>query len=228
MPPKPRTAKPRPRKGGAPVTPSGGTDRKLVYGIAAAGIVALAAVLGWLALSGGGSGTSAADARAALEAADCTLRAVEAQPGVHSITSPAGTSKAWNTNPPTSGAHYEIPAVWGSYKEPLNPAQVVHNLEHGGIFIQYGSRVPEATVAQLESFYNEHRNGTLLAPLPQPGDEIVLGAWTTVAADKPEDGTAYVARCRAFDRAAFDAFFSAFQFKGPERFPASTMLPGRT
>jgi hypothetical protein len=199
----------------------------LLYGISAAGIVAIAGVFAWIALGGGGSGSSAAEARTAIEAAGCTLRAVKAQPGVHSVTTPEGKAK-WNTNPPTSGPHYEVPAIWGAYQEPLNPAQVVHNLEHGGIFIEYGSGVPAATVAQLRAFYDEHEKGTLLAPLPSLGDEIVLGAWTTVSASKPDEGTAYLARCTSFDQAAFDAYFKAFQFRGPERFPADSMLPGRT
>ena len=31
-------------------------------------------------------------------------------------------------------------------------AQLVHNLEHGGIYIQYGQDVPHSTVAQLKTF----------------------------------------------------------------------------
>jgi Protein of unknown function (DUF3105) len=197
----------------------------LLYGIAAAGIVALAGVFAWIALAGSSGGMSAAEARTAIEAAGCTLKAVEAQPGNHSVRSPEGRAN-WNTDPPTNGPHYEIPAIWGSYQEPLNPAQVVHNLEHGGIFIQYGSRVPEATIAELRAFYDKHQKGTLLAPLLRLGDEIVLGAWTIPDASKPDVGTAYLARCRSFDEAAFAAFFSAFQFRGPERYPASSLLPG--
>ena len=71
----------------------------------------------------------------------------------------------------------------------------MHNLEHGGIFIQYGKDVPQATVDQLKSFYDEHQNGTLLAPLPSLGSKIALGAWTTKSASKPDDGTAYLAKC---------------------------------
>jgi hypothetical protein len=199
----------------------------LIYGIAAAGVLALAGVFGWISLAGGSTRATAAEARAALEAVDCTLNAVKAQPGVHTVRTPEGKAK-WNTSPPTNGPHYAVPAIWGAYQEPLNPAQVVHNLEHGGIFIQYGFRVPESTVEQLRAFYDDHQKGTLLAPLPQLGDQVVLGAWTTSSASTPDDGTAYLARCRSFDEAAFDAFFSAFQFRGPERYPRDSLLPGRT
>lgn len=180
-------------------------------------IVAIGAVVAF-----GGSSTSAA---AALDKAGCTLLEKPALRGVHSITTPTGTSPLWNTNPPTSGPHYEIPAVWGSYTEPVNMAQLVHNLEHGGIYILYGPGVSDATVEQLTSFYNAHTRGTILAPLPSLGDKIALGAWTTK--DDPAKGTAHLAKCTAFDQSAFAAFFDEFQFQGPERFPADTLLPGR-
>lgn len=177
-----------------------------------------------VALGGGGGGT---DAAAALDSAGCTLTETPALRGTHSITNPTGTSKEWNTSPPTSGPHYEISAVWGAYTEPVNLAQLVHNLEHGGVYILYGSDVPDATVAELRSFYDDHTRGTLLAPLPSLGDQIALGAWTTAAADDPANGTAHLAKCTAFDEDAFAAFFDEFQFKGPERFPSDMLLPGR-
>ena len=118
-----------------------------------------------------------------------------------------------------------MPAIWGAYTTPLNQAQVVHNLEHGGIFIQYGKDVPQATIDQLKTFYDSHLNATLLAPLPSLGSKIALGVWTTPA-NSPNSGTAYLAKCTSFDDAAYAAFFKAFQFKGPERFPASTLTPG--
>jgi hypothetical protein len=33
--------------------------------------------------------------------------------------------------------------------------------------------------------------------------------------------------CGAFDEDAFAAFLDAYQFQGPERFPADQLLPGR-
>jgi Protein of unknown function (DUF3105) len=199
--------------------------------LAAAGLVALVAVgIGVAVLAGGGSsstGSGSSDAAGALEAAGCTLVTKPALRGVHSITTPTGTSKLWNTDPPTSGPHYAIPAIWGEYTQPLNLAQLVHNLEHGGIYMLYGPQVPDAAVAQLRSFYGDHTRGTILAPLASLGDQIALGAWTTKTASDPADGTAHLAKCTTFDEPAFAAFFDEFQFRGPERFPADTLLPGR-
>jgi len=184
----------------------------------------------WLLTGRGDDTAAAANARAALEAAGCTLRIV---PGVANTPNHAdmptqdGTSTRWNTYPPTSGPHYGGTAIYGAYKDSLNQAQVVHNLEHGAVFIQYGSKVPDGTVQQLEDFYQRHQNGTLLAPLPDLGRKVALGAWNFPSTTGGAKGDGVLATCTEFDEAAFAAFSDAFQFKGPERFPADSLLPGR-
>ena len=92
--------------------------------------------------------------------------------------------------------------------------------------MQYGEDVPEETVQQLRQFAQGHPRGTVVAPYPDLGDQISLGAWVT--GDDPSEGTAYLAKCPSFDEAAFSAFFDAYQFKGPERFPPDALLPGRS
>lgn len=218
---------PKPRPHGKPKPPSQGADRQRLLLLGLGGLAALAAVAVLLAFTLGGGGGSA-DARAALEAAGCTLSATPALPGNHTVTSPTGTSKRWNTTPPTTGPHYATPVVYGAYDEPVNQAQLVHNLEHGAIAVQYGTDVPAATVQQLKTFVQAHSRGTVLAPYPALGDKIALGAWVTESPSQPSKGTAYLAKCTAFDEAAFSAFFDAYQFQGPERFPADVMLPGRS
>jgi hypothetical protein len=223
MPPKPRPhGKPK------PPGPSTRTDRRLLAIAAVAGVaVVVIAGLAFAAFGGSGGGGGDGDARAALEAAGCTLTTAEALPGNHSIAAPDGTSDKWNTDPPTSGPHYQVPAIWGSYTEPVNEAQLVHNLEHGGVAIQYGEDVPPATVDQLQSFVQSNPRGTILAPYPSLGSQIALGAWVTESANEPDKGTGYLAKCSAFDEAAFSAFLDAYQFRGPERFPPDSLLPGR-
>ena len=81
---------------------------------------------------------------------------------------------------------------------------------------------------QLESFVQENPRGTVLAPLPSLGNQIALGAWVTESASEPDKGTAYLAKCTAFDEDAFQGFLDAYQFQGPERFPADSLLPGMT
>ena len=108
--------------------------------------------------------------------------------GVHSITTPDGSSDEWNTDPPTTGPHYEVPVIWGSYDEPVNQAQLVHNLEHGGVAIQYGDDVPAATVEELEGFVQENPTGHGPRAVPELGNKIALGAWVTESASEPREG----------------------------------------
>ena len=190
--------------------------------LAVGGALVLAAVAAAAVFAFGGAST---DAVAALQEAGCTVTTKKAVTADHSVTDPAGTSKNWNTDPPTSGPHNDATVFWGVYNEPVNQAQLVHNLEHGGIAVQYGDGVAAGTVEQLRTFARGKPRGTVLAPYPKLGDKIALGVWTAPA-DEPDNGTAYLATCTAFDETAFEAFYDNFQFKGRERFPADSMLPG--
>lgn len=224
MPPRPR---PHGKSHAKTKPPTKGGDRRAILMLGAGGLAVLAIAAVALAFTLGGGGGSG-DARAAVEAAGCTLTATPALPGDHTVTTPTGTSKKWNTVPPTSGPHYAVPVVYGAYEEPVNQAQLVHNLEHGAIAVQYGPDVPAATVQELRAFAQSHPRGTVLAPYPALGDQISLGAWVTKSPSEPSEGTAYLAKCTTFDDKAFAAFFDAYQFKGPERFPPDALLPGRS
>jgi hypothetical protein len=221
MPPKPRVNAPK----RAPLDPGARRQRLMLYALAASGLVALGLVVVVMAATTGGGAIDEGRVRSAATEAGCTYVSKPAvKPRSHTVQ-PDGRSPLWNTVPPTSGPHYAVPAVWGAYSEPLQQARVVHNLEHGGVFIQYGKDVAASTVQELRSFYDDHTRGTLLAPLPSLGKQIAVGAWTAPE-DDPDNGTAHLMKCEKFDETAFSAFFDEFQFKGPERFPADTLLPG--
>jgi len=215
-------------------TPSTAADadrrRKLVYAGIASALVVVALVLGILLFTGGGDGSDGvAEVRAALTEAGCTLQSAPAQPGDHTAAIDATSDPKWNTDPPTSGPHFGTPAIFGAYDSPVNIAQAVHNLEHGGIYILYGDEVPEATVAQLQEFYDEDDTGLLLAPLPSLGETIALGAWVTPD-PRPgavgEGGQGHLAKCTSFDENAFSTFRDEFRFRGPERFAPEDLEPG--
>ena len=217
-----------PQRRSTPASPADAARRRrLLYVLAAAAVVALAIVLGIVFLAGGdGDGDEALAAK--LRAAGCTLQAVPAAVGDHTAELDATKDPKWNTNPPTSGPHYPVPAVYGEYDTPLKIAQVVHNLEHGAMFILYGPKVPEATVAKVREFYTEDTTGMLVAPLPSLDDKIALGAWTVPDDFEPggTNGTAYLAKCSTFDEGAFGAFRDEMRFRGPERFPPDQLKPG--
>jgi hypothetical protein len=198
----------------------------LTIGVAVAGValgVVVVAVL--LGLVGGSDGPDDEALRADLQAAGCTLKvgATRGYPeNSHAVTDPSGTSPQWTTDPPTSGPHYGVAAIFGIYEEELQLARVVHNLEHGGIYILYGAEVPEETVDQLRAFYEDHKAGTIMAPLDRLGDQFALGAWVF----EGDTNNGYLAKCKAFDEDAISSFFSSLQFRGPERFDPSDLQPG--
>ena len=93
-------------------------------------------------------------------------------------------------------ALHGIPAIFGIYNEELEMARVVHNLEHGGIYILYGKDVPDSTVDELRSFYESHKTGTIMAPLDRLGDKFALGAWVVDGETK----NGFLAKCTTIRR----------------------------
>jgi hypothetical protein len=204
-------------------TPPRGNDarrRTILYAAAVLGALALVAVSALLA---SGRGGVSSDPTAALKKAGCTYKVVKATKAGQHVNN-LNAKPNWNTFPPSSGPHYPIPAVWDFYTEPVPLMQAVHNLEHGGIAIEWGNKVPKAEIDKIARFYNESPNAMLAFPLSQLGNTIALVAWT----QKPTEvrGQGRVAECRRFDRSAFKAFRDAFRGKGPERFPVDRLRPG--
>jgi Protein of unknown function (DUF3105) len=210
--------------------------KRRVYMLGGGTLVALLGTVGVVALLGLGSGgeASAAEVRADLSAAGCTMTVVEAVPNVsnHSdFPDPEARSPAWNTEPPTTGPHYGQTLQYNLYTEPIEIGRALHNLEHGGVYVLYGDKVPDATVSQLQEFYADHETGTILAPYARLGNRIALGAWVVPGLPEASNarGSGVLAKCTRFDEAAFSAFFDAFQFTGPESpiIPPSSMGRGQ-
>ena len=104
-----------------------------------------------------------------------------------------------------------------SYDEPVQEIKVVHNLEHGGVIVQYGPEVSAQTLRDIVAWYRDDPNGLVVAPLPpalleekpELSDEIALTAWT------------YLQTCKRFNDEAFSNFVDLHRGNGPERFPVS-------
>ena len=135
-------------------------------------------------------------------------------------------------DPPSNGQHYPAWAVWGFYTEPVNPRMVVHNEEHGGVVLWWGSKVPTSTVDQLHNFYDEQSDGSFGTPYPKLGSKVAISAWTGNPAQYGRGGyygQGHLAICPGYDAAtkkAFEAFRKAYRGHGPEGIPLSYDMPG--
>jgi Protein of unknown function (DUF3105) len=208
------------------------------WAVGAAAVVAAIVVVVAVAMSGGGSsGTSEAAVAKAMSAAGCTYKTVAPKPPKKSATNyhddvptlSTPTKNLWNTFPPAAGAHYGAWAVWGFYRQPVNPRQVVHNEEHGAVVLWWGPDVPSSTVDKLEAFYQQKPAGMFGTPIAGLGKKIALTAWTNPKGtyyNNGDYGLAHVAICTAFDQKAFATFRDAFRGKGPEGIPLSADEPG--
>jgi len=241
---KPRTPPP-PRKVQAPKqrhAPRQGLDaarrRQLLFG--AGGAVVVGVVIALVVVLATGKSSSNADAgsdkkvASAMAAAGCTFTTKKVLPpkdgqNFHN-DSPTLTSKVkWSTFPPSGGGHYPLWAIWNFYTQPVNPRQVVHNEEHGGVIIWWGPKVSDETVAQLRKFYDESPTGMLGTPIAGFGNKIALTAWTGDPSRYYQNGyygVGHLATCTKFDQKAFETFRDAYRGHGPEGIPLSSDQQG--
>lgn len=117
----------------------------------------------------------------------------------HIDESQVGTM-TYNSTPPTSGPHIGRIAAWGVHSEPVPNELQVHNLEDGGVMVQYDC--PDGCddlVAQLAEVVGQYHDEVILAPYPGMDATIALTAWNRI--DKLD----------RFDRERIDAFIKAYR-----------------
>jgi hypothetical protein len=117
-------------------------------------------------------------------------RAAMTQPGVSQpdqgnrhIQTINETIPPYNSEPPTSGPHLPYVAPWGIHTEPIPRQLQVHNLEDGGVMVQYNC--PDACpdlVAKLKVIVAAYEHQVILAPYPGMRTRIALTAWTRLDA----------------------------------------------
>ena len=113
------------------------------------------------------------------------------------------THAPYNSNPPTSGWHYAGPASWGMYQTELPDEQVIHNLEHGGIWISYKD-LDTDTTAKLEDLARRFPNSVIITPRVSNDSKIVLASWGRLE------------KLEAFDEVKILAFIKSNKNKSPE------------
>jgi hypothetical protein len=96
----------------------------------------------------------------------------------------------YNSDPPTSGPHMSYVAPWGIHTEPVPRQLQVHNLEDGGVMVQYScpGGCPEL-VSKLRGVVEGYDHQVILAPYPGMKTRIALTAWTRLEAfDEFDEG----------------------------------------
>jgi hypothetical protein len=145
-------------------------------------IVGLAAVLvaascsdGGEAAGAGGEGSRAVDFASA-GPADEGIDGVEAY-RIETHDHLAGAID-YGLRPPPGGAHSQTWANCGFYDQPIDDEHIVHDLEHGAVWLAYSSDLDEADVDVVHELARAHPKviATPYLELPE-GAAIVASAW---------------------------------------------------
>lgn len=210
--------------------------RKKLVGYGIGGLLALAVVaVAVVLLTGGDGGGDAAAAevfpdggsfpeqsvfevRPAAEAAACELRSVKGSGNLDHTTSLDERVK-YDTNPPTTGRHYEIPAEDGIYGDAPPDEALVHGLEHGRVIIWVKPSLPEEQRANIRALVEDDSYQMFLVPRANMPHAVAATAWNV---DPPPGGTGRMLLCDEVNDATFDAlaaFRDEHRSQGPEPVP---------
>src|SRR3989344_643311 len=82
--------------------------------------------------------------------------------GREHIALDAAPPSPYNSNPPSSGAHYGASANWGVHDYEINDKILIHNLEHGGVWLSYRPDVPKEVIGDLKKFIEDNKSSKLI------------------------------------------------------------------
>lgn len=114
---------------------------------------------------------------------------------------------AYNSNPPTSGPHYPTWANWGIHEEPVADEYLVHNLEHGGIWISYRDADDKELINKLKDIADDYSVKVIMTPRPGNDTPIAVAAWGRLL------------KLEEFDEERIKDFIGTFINRGPEQVP---------
>jgi hypothetical protein len=194
---------------------SDGRKRRKRYIIIAIGsTVALLFIISLLVPGGSGKQTSSnanLNAGGPVEILDDQGRShiTPGEAGGPYLTIPPASGPHWITNPsetvPTGS-----PARWGAYGTPLPDEVQIHNLEHGGIILNYNCEEDcSELINQLQSVIPGQGAQFILAPYPNMSTRIAITSWRHI--DQMDE----------FDADRLNAFINAYLDRAPESVPGN-------
>lgn len=117
----------------------------------------------------------------------------------------------YTSNPPTSGQHYSQTARSGFRDQPIADQNVIHNLEHGDVWIAYHPRVSDEVKNQLKKFGAAK---VIITPREANDTDIALASWGRLDAFDIENNTLPAERV--------GDFIKRHSNKGPEQIPGAS------
>jgi hypothetical protein len=119
---------------------------------------------------------------------------------------------AYNSNPPTSGPHYEQPARPGFREEPIADEHLIHSLEHGLVWISYRPSLSEEAVDQLRDFA---RDSMVVITSRETNDsDVAIAAWTRLDKFDIQGST-----LSEEEEQRIQDFITRYRNRGPEKLP---------
>lgn len=83
----------------------------------------------------------------------------------------------YNSNPPTGGWHYAAPAQTGIYDKEFPDEEIVHNLEHGHIWISYRPDLAADQVEKLAEIAQSYGSRIIITLRAKNDSPIAVVAW---------------------------------------------------
>ncbi len=83
----------------------------------------------------------------------------------------------YNSNPPTSGPHYASPIRAGVYDQTPPDENLVHNLEHGHIWLSYRDADDTEAIESLSAIQQQFPRWVVVSYRPDNADRIAVAAW---------------------------------------------------
>lgn len=105
----------------------------------------------------------------------------------------------YNSNPPTSGDHYVYTIPAGVYNQTPPDENLVHNLEHGHIWLSYRDADDTEAVNALSAIQSQFPNWTVVTYRPDNDSRIAVASWgRLLTLDEPDEDQmlAFVLRYR--------------------------------
>lgn len=117
----------------------------------------------------------------------------------------------YTSNPPTSGPHYGQTARSGFREEAISDQHIIHNLEHGDVWIAYHPRVSDEIKQELKQFGAAK---VIITPREANDSDIALVAWGRLDTFDTEGDIVPVLRIKDF--------IKRYTNKGPEQVPGAS------